>query len=190
MSQYNITGFHTCKLKGEYQQVVQNIPFISRPGENQWLTQGYYFWTDSDHWAKRWLREGSRVIGKFSIALCPTTELLDLVGNVAHQQELDGYLKTILLSLPKENRNKITVNQIVTYLREKEKETNGMFPYLAIKAADQRSEDKIKFINTSACVQTLINRQQLCVFEQARERISLQGFVEPEEYVSQYSQSA
>lgn len=44
-----IIAFHTCEKNGqEY-----SAPFLSK-SNNQWLTQDYYFWGDSDYFAKKW----------------------------------------------------------------------------------------------------------------------------------------
>lgn len=191
MTTISYIGFHTCKLKGEYEQVSSAIPFLSGSSNNQWLTQGYYFWTDSDYWAKRWGKQGERVIGNFTIELCPKTELLDLVGNVNDQLEFIAYKNKLLSTLTTSQKKKITVNQIISYVRNKQLQHNGFFPYLAIKAEDGRKAEQIPFIdhklNKFGSSQRLVTPQQLCVFEEARCRIKLVGFVEPNEYVERFS---
>jgi hypothetical protein len=169
-------GYHTCKLKNGYDYIVENIPFRSGDGENQWLTQGFYFWTDSDYWAKKWGHVGSRVIGKFKIELCFQKEVLDLVGNVEHQVEFDAIAKRILNKLPQQQKNAMTMNQIVTKLRCHP----DIFPYKGIKAQDGRCKTTFRFIDTNRAEISLITPQQLCVFEEARDRITLCGFIEPE----------
>lgn len=41
-----IKGYHTCKTEGGWSYIRGNAPFLSEPNNRQWLTQGYYFWTD------------------------------------------------------------------------------------------------------------------------------------------------
>lgn len=48
-----IKGYHTCKVDGGWRHILKNAPFISEPNNRQWLTQGYYFWTDSNHFAHK-----------------------------------------------------------------------------------------------------------------------------------------
>ncbi|NKX22256.1 hypothetical protein HGF60_11420 [Alteromonadaceae bacterium A_SAG2] len=171
-----ITGFHTCKNENGYDYVLKNIPFLSGNGKNQWLTQGYYFWTDSDFWAKRWGKEGERVIGKFAINLCLKTEVLDLVGNVSHQLEFRTFAKSIEKKLT--GKDDISVNQVIEWLRKRP----GIFPYKAIKAQDECGNENIKFVGGRRETLKYLSRQQLCVFKENRDRIELCGFIEPHCY--------
>lgn len=181
ISQSKYVGYHTCKLINGYEYIVKNIPFKSGSGSNQWLTQGFYFWTDSAHWAKKWGVKNSRVIGKFHISLCRETELFDLVGNVRHQEELISFKDEFFKHLPQDKLNNITVHQIIKKLRSLDER---IFPYLAIKAEDKRCEQNINFvdprINRSKI--DLITPQQMCVFEKGINRIVLDTFIEPDEY--------
>ncbi|UCX03582.1 hypothetical protein [Shewanella glacialimarina] len=181
MTQQIYKGFHTCKNKGGYEHVVSNIPFRSGHGENQWLTEGFYFWTDSPYWAKEWLSKQPRVIGEFKIELCRSTELLDLVGNVEHQLEFVKLKNTLLESIELAERKKITVHQVISYFRRRE----NMFPYSAIKAEDGKKLETMRFIDSKFQRSEkidLVTRQQMCVFEKARDRIQLVGFEEPTEF--------
>lgn len=171
-------GYHTCKLDNGFDYIVENIPFQSGGGPNQWLTQGYYFWTDSVHWAKEWGKPRQRAIGKFSIDLCFQSEVLDLVGNVDHQLEFIKLKEAILGKLNKdEKRKNVTVNQILSKLRR----TKDIFPYLAVKAQDGKKIEKINFVDPrfNQAKLSLVTRQQLCVFEEAKARLTLCGFIEP-----------
>ena len=171
-------GYHTCKLDNGFDYIVENIPFQSGGGTNQWLTQGYYFWTDSPYWAKKWGKPGKRAIGKFSIELCFQSEVFDLVGNVNHQLEFIKLKNLILDKLDEdEKRKNVTVNQILSKLRR----TKDVFPYLAIKAQDGKVVEKINFVDPdiNSAKLSVVTRQQLCVFEDARARLRLCGFIEP-----------
>ncbi|EJE4209116.1 hypothetical protein WOC12_00385 [Vibrio parahaemolyticus] len=188
MTQLTYKGFHACKNEGGYKHIVENIPFKSGDGKDQWLTQGYYFWTDYNYWAKQWRKENmpleQKVIGEFDIKLCHETELLDLVGNVAHQFEFHNLKKIVLKTLPKEEQKKVTVHQIIKFLRAREE----IFPYSAIKAQDGKSLFKLPFVDPefSGGDMSLVTRQQLCVFDKAKDRICLKRFDHPKEYDDQF----
>ncbi|MCG7552755.1 hypothetical protein [Pseudoalteromonas sp. Of11M-6] len=174
-------GYHTCKLENGFDYIVDNIPFRSGNGANQWLTQGYYFWTDSDYWAKKWGVSNRRVIGQFNINLCFKKEVLDLVGNVQHQLEFIQLKDTILAKLDKEEiRKSVTVNQILSKLRC----SKEIFPYLGVRAQDGRREEQIDFVDPkiNRSKLGLVTPQQLCVFEEAKDRIFLNGFIEPSDF--------
>ncbi|WP_158104918.1 hypothetical protein [Vibrio vulnificus] len=192
MTRINHVGYHTCKKNGGYEKVRNEIPFLSKSGTNQWLAQGYYFWTDSPYWAKKWGKEGDRAIGKFTINLCRETELLDLVGNVAHSQHFEDLIKMIVDAIDSRHRENMTVNRAINFLRllEKKPEKKGIFPYLAVKAQDSRYDGSLCFIdvgNGNPPILRLKQRQQMCVYEEARDKISLNCFIEPEEFVQQHS---
>jgi hypothetical protein len=174
-------GYHTCKLENGFDYIVENIPFRSGDGANQWLTQGYYFWTDSDYWAKKWGKAGSRAIGQFSLDLCFKKEVLDLVGNVEHQLEFIELKDIILNKLGEDKKRKtVTVNQVLNKL----KCYKEIFPYLGVKAQDGRKIENINFVDSqfNKAKLGLITPQQLCVFEEAKDRVALCGFIEPSKY--------
>ncbi|MCC2607734.1 hypothetical protein [Planctobacterium marinum] len=174
-------GYHTCKLDNGFDYIVKCIPFKSHSGKNQWLTQGFYFWTDSDYWAKRWGKEGNRVIGKFRLELCFKSEVLDLVGNVDHQLEFIRLKKLILDKLGSIGKDRdVTVNQVLSKLRQ----STDVFPYLAVKAQDNKKIENIRFVDPhiNKATMSMLTRQQICVFENARDKITLCGFIEPNDY--------
>lgn len=175
----NCNGYHTCEKRGDYASIVEGMPFLSGNGDDQWLTQGYYFWTDSDYWAKKWKKK-PRVIGYFRITL-HESELLDLVGNVNHQLLFLRFAE-IFRGKSKEG-NSPTVHEIVKFLR-KHKKANGLFPYKAVKAMDVRFDDSFPFTMRRKEKLPLVTRQQLCVFEGARSAIKFVKFVEPKEFTS------
>ena len=168
--------------------MLANIPFKSGNGPNQWLTEGFYFWTDSPYWAKKWLPNvHTKVIGEFNIELCPNSELLDLVGNVLQQLEFVKLKNTMLDNLKQDQSKQVTVNQIIQYFRKR----TLVFPYHAIKAEDGRCVEKIKFIDPKLRNNreeiALVTRQQMCVFDTAKHRIKLCGFEEPQTFADNYS---
>lgn len=190
MTQLTYKGFHACKNEGGYNHIVQNIPFKSGNGKDQWLTEGYYFWTDSDYWAKQWrkrkMKSSQKVIGEFDIKLCHETELLDLVGNVKHQFYLRDLKRELMNTLTKDEQGEITVHQIISYFRQREL----VFPFSAIKAQDGQCMEELRFVDPEFGydeTMQLVTRQQMCVFEKAKDKITLTGFSHPSEYTDQYN---
>ena len=49
-----IDAFHTCHLQGSISTILEKVPYHSNANEEQWLGQGYYFWTDSHFFATKW----------------------------------------------------------------------------------------------------------------------------------------
>ena len=72
-------GFHNCLNRGSYETIRQSVPFLSRSGPKQWLTQGYYFWTDDPYWAHQWNEGHDTVISEFSITF---DSMLEISGNL------------------------------------------------------------------------------------------------------------
>ncbi|MCA6971186.1 hypothetical protein LF935_16210 [Pectobacterium carotovorum] len=191
MSSTSIIGYHTCQDRGGYDHICRNIPFLSKPNNNQWLTQGYYFWTDSPYWAERWLQDQPRVIGKFTVTLDEEHKWLDLVGNTADQEEFSVLKDVVIEEVGVCDSLSITVNQIITFFREHsaDERFSGFFDYIAIKAQDERCVSRIDFIEPSLrngrpqrARLRLITRQQLCVFEEGKDCIKFDHFYYPEEY--------
>lgn len=182
-------GYHACSQQGGYDGAVKGIPFFAPESEHrsQWLSPGYYFWTDSPTYAKNWKPQGpGRAIGKFIIELDISNnaeELLDLVGNVAHQEAFCELVEIVIEQLPAKNAQNIMVNEVISYLRE---DKEG-FPYIAIKAMDNRNPKKpsnpmqtVKFAHDTNLSLPLVTPQQLCLFD--RTRASLVDFYEPNDY--------
>lgn len=198
MSAISIVGYHTCRNEGGYEHIFKSIPFLSRPGPNQWLTQGYYFWTDSPYWAEDWLRnQDNKVISRFIATFDDCNKLLDLVGNVEHQIEFTELIEIVIEEMGITNSLSLSVNQVVSFFREHSDKTQfkGLFDYVAIKAADQKSVQSIKFIEPRKKRNEkdkpyipnlrLITRQQLCVFEGAKSCFKFDGFHSPENFQDQ-----
>ncbi|EGQ7873533.1 hypothetical protein ACEWBT_14090 [Vibrio parahaemolyticus] len=186
-------GFHACSQQGGYEGVVEGIPFFAPESEqrSQWLSPGYYFWTDSPTYAKSWKPQGhGRAIGKFTIELNisdEAEELLDLVGNVAHQEAFCELVEMVIEELPEKNAQNIMVNEVISYLRQ-DKE---VFPFIAIKAMDNRNPKNpknpmqtVKFAHDTNLRLPLVTPQQLCLFD--RSRAKLVDFYEPDHYQEQF----
>ena len=163
-----IQGYHTCRVDGGYEYILENAPFISEPNNRQWLTQGYYFWTDSDYFAHKWGKEsikGDYVIVECAIEL-EAMFLLDLVGSVKHQQHFEKLLNLFIEKFNKTDaKDKPTVSEVIAFYRNQAKKNRQVFPYKAIKVQDTYQESKIMFVNNKFASLPLITRQQLCLFD-------------------------
>lgn len=143
-----IEAFHTCHLQGSISDILKNSPYHSNSEEHQWLGQGYYFWTDSDFFAKKWGERKDKypkgyVITRFTIDIS-TEYLLDLVGNVSHQLEFEKqiriYLARMSAVLDAETAKSIPVSKMLDHLRKQAEieieAGKDFFSYSAVKAAD------------------------------------------------------
>lgn len=168
MCKRTIIGFHACRSVGE-----PCFPFLSNDHEKTWLTQGYYFWTDTDSWARFWGKRSVSKSGSYRVLECKIAleddELLDLVGNARH---LELFSEMIRYVSGKTSLPIVTVRTVLKFLRAEEAKEPGTFPFLAIKAADYPKTD-YKFVEKMNEKLATLNRQQLCVFEQAKARIAL-----------------
>ncbi len=162
-----VVAFHTCRKNNTTYQA----PFLSRK-QNQWLTRGYYFWTDSDYFAKKWGESHYKNKGdeycvmKFNLSF-ENDVLLDLVGNVEHKIQFYEKVKR-LRKLNIIKQDSLSLKVIVQYLRDINKENVGAWSYHAIKVEDNRDLDleEIPVMNDSKeCISIGPTRQQLCIFE-------------------------
>ena len=162
-----VVAFHTCHKNN----TTYKAPFLSKQ-DNQWLTQGYYFWTDSDYFAKKWGKthyqdkSDEYCIMKFDLPF-KKEELLDLVGNVAHKIEFYKVLKS-LKKLNTIAQDSLSMKTVIGYLRELNSINAGAWDYYAIKVEDKRDLDLIDIPVTEGAKESIAigpTRQQLCVFE-------------------------
>lgn len=179
-----IKGYHTCKLSGW-----ENAPFLSvpsKPNDRQWLTQGYYFWTDSDHFAHKWGKDSIK--GNYAIVEClieiEKDSLLDLVGSVEDQLYFEEMVNEYYKILKRENpqAKEPTVNVVLSYYRELAKTNKNFFPYNAIKAQDGYYKSKIIFLENKKEFLPLLTRQQLCLFDFASDCIKSKNIVYPDQF--------
>jgi len=175
-----LKGFHACDKRGTEKSVLQNGPFLSEHNEEkkqwQWLTQGYYFWTDDAFFAYIWGKKHYR--NKYYILECdidvPDDLYLDLHGNVTDQvyfYELlkiyKGFLKKVA---PGEEP---TICTAINHFRHKtEGDMSKLFPYLVVKAADDHGGECVNFTPRRREAMNKIKRQQICVFEDGKDCIS------------------
>lgn len=185
--QKNFLCFHTCKNENSEEYILQNAPFHSNPAVPQWLGQGYYLWTDSDHYAHLWgsysPRNNKYVILKFDFILDNSDEMLDLVGNVDDQLVFKNLIDEYQISLQKaiseskqvEKRkaarsqlSKLCVSTVINFYRKKK-----CFPYKAVKAQDIDSNDSesLQFVVEGKGSNPLFfypTRQQIVVYPEGK----------------------
>ena len=181
-------GYHNCRKRGSYDDIRRGVPFLSGAGKNQWLTRGYYLWTDSPYHALTWNRGTNIVVSEFEVMFSSSEELLDLVGNARDILEFQGMIDQATQQLHAGDATKITVNQVISFFRELEEdpEYEGIFPYCAVKAQDRaryNGEVRTRFTDEGNGEQLVaLTRQQMCVFEKSRDKITFKCFIAPEEF--------
>lgn len=162
-----IDAFHVCKKNGQEHKA----PFLSKP-KHQWLTQGYYFWTDSVYFAKKWgethykNRGDDYCVMKFNLFF-NKEELFDLVGNVKHKIEFMIIVKR-LKKLNTIAQDTLSLQSIIEYLRRLNNENIGAWAYNAIKVEDKRDLDLMDIPVIKGKIESISigpTRQQLCVFK-------------------------
>jgi len=176
-----ITAYHSSLQDGGWSFVWNETPFFSKAEGAQtdkWLTDGYYFWTDSDHFAHDWGQKalkGNYAVVECQILLC-SDEFLDLVGNVEDQI----YFRELVTRMQQKRKgqaHETTIPQAIKWARE-----NGFFPFKAVKAFDQPKDHlTVPFGKGRECI-VLPTRQQLCVYEESKESIRKLGFTYPKEF--------
>lgn len=170
MNKRTIKAYHTCKNENGEDYIKKNVPFLSEP-QNQWLGCGYYFWTDSTFWAKKWRKGEKRVVSEFTINI-PENKLLDLVGNVDHQEKFLNCFQQFADFFSDKGRD-TTISEMIYFLlgkRNHSDEIKKLFPYWAVKVKDNRLTEKKKFLYDREETMSFIERQQLCVFEGFKEK--------------------
>lgn len=185
-----IICYHTCKNEGGKEFILNNAPFYSdnkpkngKKGKPQWLSEGFYLWTDSDYYAKTWLKENFAII-QFTLTI-DKDDLLDLVGNVNDQLEfkdyVDLYREILSKEIAKESNPKrklqltyklkhITVSAVVHKLKKYE-----AFRYKAVKAQDTvaHETEEMQFTEQTKSEKLFYpTRQQIVIFKEGRDLLT------------------
>lgn len=188
--------FHTCSFTNESKEDLQRIiPFCSNTSKPQWLGQGYYFWTDSEHFAHQWgdVHYSSKyAINKFKITLSKEN-FFDLVGNVNHQLQFleykDNFHKLLdeIIEQPASVKQKAERRQKIAKLKQNGIKVSVIFwalrklrkiNYKVVKAYDiQPSVDNIEYIEKEFI--SLPTRQQIVVYPEAKNIIEHVSWVHP-----------
>ena len=156
---YSIIGFHTCEDRGETDEEIRTkIPIKSEPLK-QWFGEGYYFWTDSDRFAKNWGNYSKRFISKYCIGFSNQNDVFDLVGNAAHQEEFTEMLNLIIKKSSKSEE--MDISAVFYFFRDK----GILSQYKAIKGSGNSCHTLGCFINGRQEKLMFVNRIQLCLFD-------------------------
>lgn len=155
--------FHNCRAEGNKDTL--DVPFLSRKN-HQWLSQGYYFWTDSLRFAENW-GKGKRYVYKFTYVV-DRENLLDLVGSVSDQLKfIEDYLETFKIltttvkELNKYQHQNVPIGAIIDVLREYDE-----FPYHAIKAYDKpKISQYYRYAYKGSEGAYIPTRQQIVIFK-------------------------
>ena len=186
--QLEIVGYHTCSTRNGRAYVLENAPFFCDTGNEQWLTDGYYFWTDSDFFARDWGKRGRGYRNGYAIIQChiliDSDLLLDLVGNVDHQLYFEALIQEYKERLQQAGEeDSATVSQVISYWRDQAQIDREVFPYIAIKAQDGYHEGRINFVENSRAFMPRVTRQQLCLFRDGAGFIREKCLVHPTHWV-------
>ena len=186
--------YQTCKIESEqWSTLFERFPHFavnSADSKNiQWLSEGYYFWTDSCRnahwWGSKRLKE-PYCITEYFINI-NSESLLDLSGNTEHMEYLYK-LKDFFI----DNYNKIytnaeapkpTISVLVEYFRKFYKDE--MFGFSAIKIHHNFYDNGFEPIYMTANSKEFFNgipRIQLCVFNESVSCIKDKFPIYPNEY--------
>lgn len=183
-------GYHSCREDGSPEELINMVPFLSRKN-NQWLGQGYYFWTDNTYWALKWSGGvGRNVVSEFKLSL-DKSYLLDLVGDINDQILFKG-----LVSLfAKRFGGQQTISAVMSWLLEERDKPDSydLFPYWAVKAKDiPRGVERYPFVNARKGDDSsvgyeellLVERHQMCVYSAYKNRVvTFERFVHPPHFM-------
>ena len=194
MGEVQIVGYHTCSRDNGMTYIQSSAPFHSNPNRKQWLTNGYYFWTDSAYFAHKWGEvsyDGHYAIMKCLIVMDKGL-LLDLVGNVEdilHFENLTEKFKAYMAKSgvqsglkPSDRGKSPSVSAVIDFWRrrrEKQIEVRDIFPYIAIKAHDPPPKSTMRFVENRPEVLLGLTRQQLCLFREGCGYIKSKELVHP-----------
>lgn len=153
----------------------------------QWLSNGYYFWLNSDRFARWWgnLWFKQYAITKYTIKM-DRTQLLDLITNPDHIQFFWDLMKEYQIIYDQaveageaEDFIEPSVCAVLTYFRDL---LGDGFPYKAIMAIDEWKD--FKFLDPNSDFEFKMapdsneheifggtRRAQICVFEQFKDEV-------------------
>lgn len=183
----SITGYHTCKTEGGWSYIRAMAPFLSESNERQWLTQGFYFWTDTVRYAHHW---GKNYPSGYAIVKCKLEIedhlLLDLVGSGVDLDYFESRMSKYKSRLIQAGRSEkeCTVSTCIAWMRKIAKQQNEFFPYVAIKAHDIPKVDHFPYRVGKKESMPIRTRQQLCLFDSAVSCIVEKKIVYPDDYAS------
>ncbi|KAA8733907.1 hypothetical protein F4V57_07610 [Acinetobacter qingfengensis] len=192
-----ITCYQTCKTDSrDWRVLYDEFPHHAKnSNEYQWLSDGYYFWPDSDHFAKWWGTDRLRQPYCITCYLIHIEyeKIFDMVGNVSHIKYFFEKLLKSYEALYEHSRKfsskklpKPTIATVIDHMRNFYKEET--FNFKAMKVLDAWIDEEfcIDFTPNSASKKNEyfpgLARIQLCVFSD--EKQCIQGKIPhyPNEY--------
>lgn len=193
MGDVQLVGYHTCSRDNGIDFIKSSAPFYCNPKRKHWLTEGYYFWTDSDYFAHKWGEDSYD--GNYAIMKCliviDKALLLDLVGNVEDRlyfemltKKFSSYVAKpeVQGRFPADAREKSpTVRAVIAFWRKQRDKLadKKIFPYVAIKAQEVPRSSNMRFVEGRNERLLGVTRQQLCLFREAYESIEQKELVHP-----------
>lgn len=171
---YKIQMYHNCQYKNDdtLEKIKTKVPFLSREN-NQWLTQGYYFWASKKD-AIRWNSQYSRtIVSEFLCTFEDDSYLYDLVGNSDHIDHFSAVARTLVESkiIPEGD---LTISGVIAYLRKKHKvNPDNVFKDTAIKASHSGVKS-FPFVKCRREKLNLLSKQQFCIFENRGDFVKLE----------------
>lgn len=171
---YKIPMYHNCQFKNDdtLEKIKTKVPFLSREN-NQWLTQGYYFWASKKD-AIRWNSQYPRtIVSEFLCTFEDDSYLYDLVGNSEHIDHFSAVARSLVESkiIPESD---LTISGVIAYLRKKHKVTpDDVFKDTAIKASHSVMKS-FPFIRCRVERLHSLNKQQFCIFENRKDFVKLE----------------
>jgi hypothetical protein len=166
-------GHHTCSKKNGRKYVLKNAPFFSQHDKKKnalkFLGSGYYYWDDNiemaHYWGKTYYHKKYFIVE--SNLNLPEGIFLDLVGNRRHLR----YFRELISKFEAHEfgRPKWTMGVFIEFLKTKEKDVPGIFPFKAIRAVDikvpRKNKSTIKFVDNKPNVTNLDPRLVICLTE-------------------------
>ena len=117
-----IICYHTCKNEGGKEFILNNAPFYSdnkpkngKKGKPQWLSEGFYLWTDSDYYAKTWLKENFAII-QFTLTIDKDDLFVITLGTSIPKNVQLKFLCTFLSNDNKQGEEKKIIINNSSYL--------------------------------------------------------------------------
>jgi len=188
--------------------LIEENPKIDKDKEiHQWLTDGYYFWLNSDRYANWWgddILKSDYLITRYDISL-DREDVYDLIENPDDEDDFFFLLETYLEKYEacrhkgiSEQLPEPTVSTVLHFFRKKHPD---MFPYLAVTITDNWiAKPVIKYISEHKCLRMTpksfsnsdkyrpMGRPQICVFKEAVSSISASLPIYPRDYVDDFSE--
>jgi len=188
----------------KWEEIFADSPHLAVTNQDakkwQWLSDGYYFWLNSDRfahwWGKTWFKQYA--ITKYTIRM-DKTQLLDLITNPDHIQffwnllvEYQEMYDQAVESNEADDLIEPSVCAVLTYFRDL---LGDDFQYKAIMAMDEWKD--FKFLDPTSDFEFKMapnstgheifggtRRAQICVFEQFKNEVLLRKTAHsPEPYV-------